>query len=185
MNRPSWRLAMLSLALLVTIVLLIQSYQSNSLENQPSLSAVELTQQKRTMVGGYSLIDRKQDDELAPIASFALSEFVASEAASTASFSVVPAQVENKEVTPIVLSAQRQVVAGMNYKLTIGLMQNNICVGGFKVTVWKQLSGELRATQWGDILKCDEIEEEFAEVLNALKVQEVMEGETEEAKPDQ
>ena len=72
MNRPSWRLAMLSLALLVTIVLLIQSYQSNSLENQPSLSAVELTQQKRTMVGGYSLIDRKQADELAPIASFAL-----------------------------------------------------------------------------------------------------------------
>lgn len=185
MNRPSWHLAMLSLALLVIIVLLIQSFQSNSLENQPSLSSVELTHQKRTMVGGYSLIDPKQADELAPISSFALSEFVASEAASTDFFSIVPAQVENNQVTPIVLAAQRQVVAGMNYKLTIGLVRNNICLGGFKVTVWKQLSGELKATQWGDILKCDEIEEEFGEVLNAIKVQGVMEGVKEDAKPNE
>lgn len=172
---------MLPLIALLIIALTIQSSPSNSLTS--SSSNVELMDQhKRTMVGGYSRIGPNEAEDLIPIASFALSEFVTSEAALQASFSIVPSQMN--EVTPVVLDAQRQVVAGLNYKLTIGLMRNTECLGGFKVTVWKQLSGELNAMNWGEVLECDEIYREFGEVLNAMRVEEEMEGEKIKAEPD-
>jgi hypothetical protein len=185
-----WHLAMLSLTLIAIIALLNQSSQSNSLQNRnsPSLrSNVELMdQQKRAMVGGYSSIDPKQANDLSSIADFALNEFVAQQSeAASASFAVLPSQIESGEVTPIILVAQQQVVAGMNYKLTIGLIQNNDCLGGFKVTVWKQLSGELKATNWGDVMNCKVIEEQFGDVMNALKVEGEMEGEKVEVEPDE
>jgi hypothetical protein len=58
-------------------------------------------------------------------------------------------------------------------------------LGGFKVTVWKQLSGELKATNWGDVMNCKVIEEQFGDVMNALKVEGEMEGEKVEVEPDE
>ena len=188
--RPSIQQSILVLSLIVLIVIAIQSSQSPALKNQPSLSSlstqnVAVMDQKRSMVGAYSTVDPKQTQEMIPIAQFALMEFASSkQSASESSFTVLPSQIESKEITPVILAAERQVVAGMNYKLTIGLMQKNVCVGGFKVTVWKQLGGELKATNWGDVLTCQDIESEFGEVLNALRVENKMEGETVEAEPN-
>jgi hypothetical protein len=192
----SIHLAILSLTLIAYFIALsIQSLQSKALvsQDEPSLLSSSRSNhtntinnsmdKKRSMVGGYSTVDDPtQALELFPIAEYALGEFAAMQSASSSSdggessssssvlFTVLPSQVESKEISPIILQAQRQVVAGMNYKLTIGLMRGDVCLGGFKVTVWKQLSGELKATNWGAVIACIEMEKEFGDVLNAMRV---------------
>ncbi|KAL3781423.1 hypothetical protein ACHAWO_000085 [Cyclotella atomus] len=190
----SIQLAITSLALVTFLILIIQSSQSSkALRNHnPSLSLsksdatiLQSMDQKRSMVGGYSTVDDPSAQvEMLPIAEYALGEFATRQSAALVSSSssngessvvlaVTPSQVESKEIIPIIVQAQRQVVAGMNYKLTIGLVMRdgNECLGGFKVTVWKQLSGELKATNWGHVLSCREMEEEFGHVLNAMRVE--------------
>lgn len=51
-----------------------------------------------------------------------------------------------------------QVVAGLNYKLTLSLFKNNICLGGFKVTVYNHF-GDLSVISWGNVLDCTEVNE--------------------------
>jgi hypothetical protein len=149
---------------------------------------------KRSMVGGYSTltVDSQQLQELLPIARYALHEFVARQrqqheeeeaevidtAAASSSLVILPPQLfqaDEEEIiesfTPLIVSAQRQVVAGMNYKLTIAILHKNVCLGGFQVTVWRQLSKELRVTNWGRVMNGDEMEVEFGEELvDALRV---------------
>ena len=150
------------------------------------------------MVGGFSALDSNSED-ISSVTSFALAEFALlsqekdAVVVSAASFIVLPSQVQSGEVVPVVLEAQRQVVAGMNYKLTIGIIQNNECLGGFKVTVWKQLSGELKVTNWGATLGCNEINAQFGEAIgevlnveaNALRVQQEVEVEKGKVEPDE
>ena len=145
------------------------------------------------MVGGYSTltVDSQQLQELLPIARYALHEFVARQqqqqegeadtvdtAASSSSLVILPPQLFQPEeqiidLTPLIVSAQRQVVAGMNYKLTIAILHNNtVCLGGFQVTVWRQLSKELTVTNWGRVMNGNEMEVEFGEgLVDALRVQ--------------
>lgn len=140
------------------------------------------------MVGGYSPIDPKTEREaLLPIAKFVLAEFAQSSSYETSLAASMPSlrsRIESNEVSPIILAAERQVVAGMNYRLVMGIMREDVCLGGFKVTVWRQLSGELKVTNWGGVLTCEEIEGEFGHVLNALRVENEIEGETVEAEPN-
>ncbi|KAL3783993.1 hypothetical protein HJC23_013373 [Cyclotella cryptica] len=195
---------MLSLTLLVIAALTIQSPQAKaSIDDRDYMrSGPQQTfdrSRKTSMVGGFSALDSKSD-EISSIASFALAEFAAmsqkdaSNAASTPdSFVVLPSQVQSGEISTVVLEAQRQVVAGMNYKLTIGLIQNNQCLGGFKATVWKQLSGELKVATWGVRLGCDEINAQFGEAIgevlkgeaNALRVEEEVEIQKGEVEPNE
>jgi len=59
-----------------------------------------------------------------------------------------------------VLESSQQVVAGLNYKLTIAVfetgVQNSICVGGFKVIVYNHF-GDLSVSDWVQILTSDEV----------------------------
>ena len=148
------------------------------------------------MVGGFSSLD-SNSEEISSVASFALAEFAAlsleSVAASSASsFVVLPSQVQSGEVSAVILEAQRQVVAGINYKLTIGLVRNNECLGGFKVAVWKQLSGELKVNTWGATLRCNDIHVQFGDTLdevlkeeaNALRVEQEVQVEKGEVEPN-
>jgi hypothetical protein len=186
----SWYLITLSITLLVGIAL------KSSLNNHDTLLTFNAfvqpkqdMEEPRKMVGGFSGLDPKSNnDDLSSIGSFALAEFMQSEA----SFSVLPSQIQNGEIYPIILEASRQVVAGMNYKLTVGLIQENECLGGFKVTIWKQLSGELKTTSWGEVLGCEDIHTQFGEVLNealmennALRVEQEVQVEKGEVEPDE
>ena len=140
--------------------------------------------QQRSMVGGYSSIhDPQQLQELLPIANYALDEFITLQQSQSESSSIqLPSlsRLESKAssaLTPHILTAQQQVVAGMNYKLFFAIYDttNNECLGGVEVTVWRQLNQELKVTNWGKIWSCDELfEGEFGESL--MGIQEKIEG---------
>lgn len=63
------------------------------------------------------------------------------------------------EVNVIVLEAQKQVVAGMNYRLSIGLTDkaSGECLGGFKCIVYDRFGAELQVSIWGQEIACGEI----------------------------
>ena len=59
--------------------------------------------------------------------------------------------------------AVRKVVAGLNYKLMLGIFRNNVCLGGFKVAVYKPLphmQRGLAVTSWGDTFESYEISDD-------------------------
>jgi Cystatin domain len=59
----------------------------------------------------------------------------------------------------VVVRAAQQVVAGMNYKLTLALVNGDgQCEGAFKCTVYNHF-GELSLTEWGEELSCEEVAE--------------------------
>mmetsp|Transcript_20125 Transcript_20125/g.43349 ORF Transcript_20125/g.43349 Transcript_20125/m.43349 type:complete len:218 (-) Transcript_20125:2078-2731(-) len=174
--------------------------------------------EKRSMVGGFSDVDL-QSEELVTVASFALNEFVTSEKSSMlrvenseensgesgngmASLVLLPEEVERGVVRAVVLEAQRQVVAGLNYKLTLGVVRSNTCLGAFKVTVYNRF-GELNVISWGKMMGSVEVLEAFgsgwmgAEAAqveegsvgglkeeNALRVEEEVSEERQEVQPD-
>jgi hypothetical protein len=88
------------------------------------------------------------------------------------------------------------VVAGLNYKLTIALMKDSICLGALKVTVYDRF-GDLRVTKWGEQLTCEDVQELLDEVKllaareekeeeeTALKVEEEIEEGMEEVEPNE
>lgn len=61
-----------------------------------------------------------------------------------------------------IVKVKQQVVAGMNYDMTIELSIGMKCVGGFEVTVYDQF-GDLTVTKWGKELPCaDKLDEKNA-----------------------
>ncbi|KAL9187151.1 hypothetical protein ACHAXT_010871 [Thalassiosira profunda] len=155
-----------------------------------------LEAKSRNMVGGYSDVDAEllRSEEVSAMATFAVSERAAraEEFAADAFLAVTPDEVESGAVQMKVLEAQRQVVAGLNYKLTIALFRGDTCMGAFKVTVYKPLPHTglgPSVTSWGKALRCDEITELVAgekemEEAKANTVEERMEEEREEVEPD-
>ena len=83
-----------------------------------------------------------------------------------------------------------QVVAGLNYKLTIALMKDSICLGALKVTVYDHF-GQLSVTKWGDQLTCYDVRESLNEVQvddeeeTAIEAEERIEEEVEAAEPNE
>ena len=82
-------------------------------------------------------------------------------------------------------------VAGLNYKLTIALMKDSVCLGALKVTVYDRF-GDLSVTKWGDqVVSCDDVQELLHDVqaeeqeAKALEVEANMEEEMEEFDPDE
>ena len=68
------------------------------------------------------------------------------------------AAIEADGVNVIVLEAQKQVVAGMNYRLSIGLTDKTSgeCLGGFKCIVYDRF-GNMQVRIWGQEIACGEI----------------------------
>ena len=85
-------------------------------------------------------------------------------------------------------------VAGLNYKLTIALMKDSICLGALKVTIYDHF-GDLSVTKWGDQLTCEDVQELLKEVQAvaqeeveeevALEVEEKIEEGMEEVEPNE
>eukprot|EP00986_Skeletonema_menzelii_P011856 scaffold6237_cov153-Skeletonema_menzelii.AAC.2 len=165
------------------------------------MSSQEQPQQprKHTMVGGYSNLGHDKallkSEQVRKVANFALEEYAAktTETATNEehSLTVSPGEVESGEVTAVVLEAQRQVVAGLNYKLTIALIKDSICLGAIKVTVWDHF-GELKVTNWGDkLLPWEDVQELFNEVQaeeeekKALEVEGEIEEGMDEVEPNE
>lgn len=147
------------------------------------------------MVGGYSVMDipLMQSADVREIAAFALSEHAAGSSTfdSSLSLAVSPHEVESGAVQVKVLEAQRQVVAGLNYKLTLAILRDNVCLGGFEVTVYKPLphmEQGLTVSSWGKTLECsvvvrmqavlDKLEE------NAVLLEGKVKKEHEDVEPD-
>jgi len=55
-----------------------------------------------------------------------------------------------------VIDASQQVVAGINYKITVGVFQSDHCVGGFKVLVYNHF-GALSVESFDEILTSNQI----------------------------
>jgi len=163
------------------------------------------TKKTRTAVGGYSPINVQQFLTLKFLANFAVSEL----ALGNASGSVGTANLETWKIAPeeldenslggeqdvvegeaedlggkiavdvVILDAYRQVVAGMNYKLTLGLFRtipdddnsssnggsngNKTCLGGFQVTIYDQF-GKWSVTSWGKTLTCEEVSNAMTDI---------------------
>mmetsp|Transcript_7812 Transcript_7812/g.12063 ORF Transcript_7812/g.12063 Transcript_7812/m.12063 type:complete len:223 (+) Transcript_7812:81-749(+) len=150
------------------------------------------------MVGGYSNLGHDKNllksEQVVKVSNYALKEH-SKKSTSTASvghaLTISPDEVESGQVTAVVLEAQQQVVAGLNYKLTIALLKDSTCLGALKVTVYDRF-GDLRVTKWGDQLTCDDVQDLLTEVMQveeseekALDVEEKIEEGMEEVEPNE
>lgn len=119
------------------------------------------------MVGGYSPVD-VQNERVQAVAQFAVQALTS----SRATYSFVLAS--SKRYKPKVVQASQQVVAGMNYRLTIICQDaKGECVGAFSTVVYDQF-GTMSVTTWGDELSCHE-----AELITAVEIESTEFGESE------
>ena len=119
----------------------------------------------RNMVGGYADADIGEERvvDAAKFAVLALAEKQQLEQEGgddgdrTYTFDAAAA-IGADEVNVIVLEAQKQVVAGMNYRLSIGLTDKTSgeCLGGFKCIVYDRF-GDMQISIWGQEIACGEI----------------------------
>eukprot|EP00429_Kryptoperidinium_foliaceum_P001087 CAMPEP_0176009822 /NCGR_PEP_ID=MMETSP0120_2-20121206/4448_1 /TAXON_ID=160619 /ORGANISM="Kryptoperidinium foliaceum, Strain CCMP 1326" /LENGTH=129 /DNA_ID=CAMNT_0017342629 /DNA_START=211 /DNA_END=600 /DNA_ORIENTATION=+ len=117
---------------------------------------------KRPLAGGWSP-SKLDDPMITEAAQFCLKTLREDESLQDRySFSVSEADV------PTVVEASQQVVAGMNFRLTILIRQENDCVGAFRATVYNHF-GNLSVTEWKDELSCKEGEAILQEVQQDSK----------------
>mmetsp|Transcript_18164 Transcript_18164/g.27148 ORF Transcript_18164/g.27148 Transcript_18164/m.27148 type:complete len:194 (-) Transcript_18164:119-700(-) len=115
---------------------------------------------KMEMVGTYKDVDVEKE-QLLVVTEFALTSLLIGESDNTYSFSTMLGGSEVAKINEIsvkVVEVQMQVVAGMNYKMTVGLLQGEDCLGAFKVTVYDQF-GDMSVTNWGDEVSCEDIQD--------------------------
>lgn len=118
---------------------------------------------RRPMAGGYQKSTTKSngtnDERLQAAASFAVQGIHQAETPMPYTFlEKISYPVNNDgDVQTVVLNASQQVVAGINYRMTIGLMntEGTECLGAFKCVVYDRF-GDLSVTTWGDEVSCDE-----------------------------
>ncbi|CAB9516788.1 expressed unknown protein [Seminavis robusta] len=97
------------------------------------------------MMGGYRTAETTGERVVAA-AQFALAALVTEHPYKFAATSTMKV---------VVLKASQQVVQGMNYKLTLAILQENDCVGALECTVWDKF-GDLTVTHWGEEVSCSE-----------------------------
>jgi hypothetical protein len=126
-------------------------------------------EERRIMPGGFQDADI-QDARVVAAAGYSRQALVNENKYSFLSSS----SISSGSMKVVVLNASQQVVAGMNYKLTLGLLDSNSgqCIGGFKCTVYDHF-GDLSVTKWGDEVSCDE-------VMGMIKIREEQDATTEQ-----
>ena len=120
--------------------------------------------QRRNMAGGYADANISEE-RVVDAAQFAVSALAQKQLEeedeeggdgerTTYTFNAIRAD----EVNLVVLEAQKQVVAGMNYRLTIGVTDraSGECLGGFKCIVYDRF-GDLSLSIWGKEVECGEV----------------------------
>ena len=71
-------------------------------------------------------------------------------------YSFLGSSLQQEPINFQVVQAHQQVVAGMNYKLTLLLKSSSDqhCIGAYSTTIYNQF-GKLEVTNWGDEVSCD------------------------------
>uniref|UniRef100_A0A7S0AHZ9 Cystatin domain-containing protein n=1 Tax=Minutocellus polymorphus TaxID=265543 RepID=A0A7S0AHZ9_9STRA len=161
--------AVLALVLLQSPSTIAAHIDTQHLVTEPSheskTTEVVPQHQRRNMVGGYAdaAISEERVVDAAKFAVSALAQKQRLEEEEegggerTYTFNAAAA-IRADEVNVVVLEAQKQVVAGMNYRLTIGLTDRTSgeCLGGFKCIVYDRF-GEMQVSLWGNQVECGEV----------------------------
>ena len=124
------------------------------------LSLLAITTQfgsiQASTLGGYESIP-VDDAAVLEVAAFAEEVLLEGEVdESLASFVVGPLALASQPKFEIV-DAAKQVVAGINYQLTMAFMDGESCLGAVSVVIYDQF-GELSVVEWGELMSCDELD---------------------------
>lgn len=92
------------------------------------------TQAQRPLPGGFSEV--KPDEETRATANFAVGE--------------ISKKLHEPLALKAVVAAERQVVAGLNYRLELDLTKNNQSYR-VRAIVWRRLDGTMELTSWNPI----------------------------------
>uniref|UniRef100_A0A7S2EAP2 Cystatin domain-containing protein n=1 Tax=Trieres chinensis TaxID=1514140 RepID=A0A7S2EAP2_TRICV len=119
---------------------------------------------ERHALGGFSPAD-VSDERIVAAAEFVLDILVSAvDEGSSPPYSFLEGLEEGRldplweeNVGIVVVEAQQQVVAGMNYDVTVAVVASETnCIGAFEATVYDHF-GDLSLTQWGDEVKCESL----------------------------
>lgn len=132
-------------------------------------------QQQMNRVGGYRSVD-VDDARVVEVAGFALETLRSSSSKGGAS---LPSSLQTFAVGPLsvatsprvrVVAAEQQVVAGLNYKLTLQIVDEDRdeCLGVFNVVIYDQF-GNMSVTEWGELSSCDELVEGEQDEKDAIE----------------
>uniref|UniRef100_A0A7S4IWP6 Cystatin domain-containing protein n=1 Tax=Odontella aurita TaxID=265563 RepID=A0A7S4IWP6_9STRA len=114
----------------------------------------------RQILGGYKAAT-PTDEHVMNAAGFVISALHSGEAPEgkysfldTLAVSEGQGRIEGTEL--MVVNARQQLVAGMNYQLTLAIVDSDSreCRGALEVTVWDHF-GELEITRWGQEIECN------------------------------
>lgn len=142
---------------------------------------------RRHLVGGYSRTSdmKKKNEAISKAVDFVVQEMIKGQG-PTVSFSsqlrqyeLSEGENENVRWNAVPLEVSQQVVAGMNFKMKIGIFieksthdgdgddrsdsnahtkaEHEHCLGGVSATVFRDLKGEYSVTQWGKEIGCDQV----------------------------
>ena len=124
-----------------------------------------MPEEVRPMMAGAYHASNGNDEQVQAAATFAVEGLRQSQAEAASPYTFlekIPASGEedtdslnNINIKTVVLNAETQVVAGLNYRLTVGLMNAEECLGAFKCVVYDRF-GDLSVTTWGDEVSCEE-----------------------------
>jgi hypothetical protein len=117
---------------------------------------------QRHALGGYKPVDVEDSQAMEQVqvaANFAVKRVIAGGEPSY-SFSPELSSLDDEndqQLITKVLRASMQVVAGMNYRMTIAILKpDGECVGAFKCVVYDRF-GDLQVTSWGEETSCSEV----------------------------
>ena len=120
---------------------------------------------RRHLVGGYGPIPDLDDPMVANAAKFALLELFAMDEkySDTPPYAfMAPLKGDQQAFVPQVVRGSEQVVAGLNLKLTMMVLEvdpasgESVCQGAMEVQVYLALDQSMEVTEWGDELTCDQ-----------------------------
>ena len=134
--------------------------------------------EKRRLVGGYQPVKDIDDEGVRHAAQFAVQELRRQDTPGPYSFDL-PAEIAVENIK--IVRAFYQVVAGLNYRLVLALVNDDAtttasdgCMGAFAVTVYDHF-GDLSVTNWGKEIDCaaamaalenDDLDDALAEHFN-------------------
>eukprot|EP00548_Thalassiothrix_antarctica_P007858 CAMPEP_0194135594 /NCGR_PEP_ID=MMETSP0152-20130528/5701_1 /TAXON_ID=1049557 /ORGANISM="Thalassiothrix antarctica, Strain L6-D1" /LENGTH=116 /DNA_ID=CAMNT_0038831913 /DNA_START=214 /DNA_END=564 /DNA_ORIENTATION=- len=105
------------------------------------------------LVGSYHIANR-DDDQVKEAAQFAVQLLASNNRYNGFNFD------DSTTVHVSIIKALQQVVAGMNYKLTLEIKDgdgNGECLGAFDVTIYDRF-GDLSVTNWGEEYDCERVQ---------------------------
>ena len=111
-------------------------------------------QKRRVMAGGYAPIRDLDEEMVTTAAAFAVSQLPL--ATQTYSFLSSSSKETDFQDRFKIVKGYQQVVAGMNYRLVIMVMNGDDseeCLGGFSVTVYNRF-GDMSVTKWSSEVSC-------------------------------